>query len=88
MLTRDWPATGETLHAFDEGGAAAMPAARYVELTQQHHDLDYMIGALSERPTHDEVLVARLKKRKLRLKDAIARATSELDTTGDAAAYP
>ena len=48
-------------------------ASQYVQLTQLHHDLDYMITALSFQPSHDELLVARLKKRKLRLKDEIAR---------------
>ena len=37
----------------------------------QHHDLDYMILALSCAATCDELLVARLKKRKLRIKDEI-----------------
>jgi hypothetical protein len=63
-------------------------AWRYADLTQQHHDLDYMICALSEQSGCDELLVARLKKRKLQLKDKIARVATDLRTTGDAAAHP
>jgi hypothetical protein len=69
-------------------GTVMVPEARYVDLTQQHHDLDYMICALSEQAACDELLVARLKKRKLRLKDEIARVAGSLHATGDAAAHP
>lgn len=62
--------------------------AHYVDLTQQHHDLDYMINALSGDAGCDELLVARLKKRKLHLKDEIARAEANSHVTGDSAAHP
>jgi hypothetical protein len=62
--------------------------AHYVDLTQQHHDLDYMIFALSCSTSCDELLVARLKKRKLHLKDEIARVEGDLHMTGDATAHP
>ena len=61
---------------------------RYVDLTQQHHDLDYMIPALSCGTTCDELLVARLKKRKLHIKDEIARMESGFSMTGETAAHP
>jgi hypothetical protein len=67
---------------------AAVMESRYVDLTQQHHDLDYMICALSEQAACDELLVARLKKRKLRLKDEIARVAGNLHATGIATASP
>ncbi len=63
-------------------------ARRYADLAQQHHDLDYLICALSEQAASDELLVARLKKRKLKLKDEIARVASDLRGTGDATAHP
>ncbi len=69
-------------------GAPVTLASRHVDLTQQHHDLDYMICALSEQGAYDELLVARLKKRKLHLKDEIARVASDLRMAGDAAAHP
>jgi hypothetical protein len=61
---------------------------RHVDLTQQHHDLDYMISALSCAATCDELLVARLKKRKLRLKDEITRVEDGLRVTGETTAHP
>ena len=53
-------------------------ASQHVQLMQLHHDLDYLIDALSLQTSYDELLVARLKKRKLRLKDEIARLESDL----------
>ncbi|MBW8785346.1 MAG: DUF465 domain-containing protein [Novosphingobium sp.] len=38
----------------------------------EHRDLDAAIDALSQAPVTDQLQVARLKKRKLRLKDQIA----------------
>lgn len=48
------------------------------ELKLEHHDLDTAIRALAERPDADQLQLARLKKRKLRLKDEIIRAQSRL----------
>ena len=41
-------------------------------LKTEHRDLDAAIVALSEKGVSDQLQVARLKKRKLRLKDQIA----------------
>ena len=38
----------------------------------EHRDLDDAIGLLVAQPLHDQLLLARLKKRKLRLRDEIA----------------
>jgi len=38
----------------------------------EHRDLDAAIGALSTEGSGDQLQIARLKKRKLRLKDQIA----------------
>jgi hypothetical protein len=40
-------------------------------LQEEHRDLDAAIDALSGTGAHDQLQVARLKKRKLRLKDQI-----------------
>ena len=45
--------------------------ARIVVLTQEHRDLDMAIDAVRATPTHDQIQLARLKKRKLRLRDEI-----------------
>ncbi len=45
---------------------------RLHQLTQEHRDLDAAILALSSVSAPDLLAIARLKKRKLRLKDEIA----------------
>jgi hypothetical protein len=51
---------------------------RLAELRIEHRDLDDVIVRLMEGPYVDQLQVKRLKKRKLLLKDAIARLQSEL----------
>jgi len=41
-------------------------------LKTEHRDLDVAISALTENGANDQLQVARLKKRKLKLKDQIA----------------
>lgn len=48
------------------------------ELAQEHRDLDAAIAALQSNPYVDQLSLRRLKKRKLQLKDAIARVESRL----------
>ncbi|MBM2577395.1 DUF465 domain-containing protein [Jannaschia sp. Os4] len=47
-------------------------------LRQEHRDLDDAIAALEEAPRPDQLAVRRLKKRKLALKDEIARVEDRL----------
>ncbi|MDX9996220.1 MAG: YdcH family protein [Rhodocyclaceae bacterium] len=42
------------------------------ELKVEHHDLDATLARLEESPPSDELLLRRMKKRKLQLKDRIA----------------
>jgi hypothetical protein len=90
MRSHELPVSGEyeTASASDllTQHAAEALARRHADLTEQHHDLDYMISALIEQPTCDELLVARLKKRKLHLKDDIARVAAGFRAAGDATA--
>jgi hypothetical protein len=52
---------------------AQSPIAQLLELRIEHRDLDEAIGRLETAPPpHDELLLKRLKKRKLHLKDKIA----------------
>jgi len=46
-------------------------AVRLEELRAEHRDLDAAIMRLNETPPDDELLIRRLKKRKLLLKDRI-----------------
>jgi len=52
---------------------------RIVELTVEHRDLDAVIHRLAADPTHDQLQLVRLKRRKLLLKDQIARLEREID---------
>ncbi len=45
---------------------------------QEHRDLDAAINALIDRGTGDQLTIQRLKKKKLRLKDTIARIEDRL----------
>ncbi|HEX5664899.1 MULTISPECIES: YdcH family protein [unclassified Lysobacter] len=51
---------------------------RLVELKLEHRDLDVAIARLQAGIEADDLAVKRLKKRKLQLKDAIARLESAL----------
>lgn len=53
-------------------------AARLALLQEEHRDLDSAIDALAGSPRHDQVQLARLKKRKLRLKDEMAAIQDQL----------
>lgn len=46
--------------------------SRLEELKQEHRDLDAAIARLDAAPPEDELVLRRLKKRKLQLKDRIA----------------
>ena len=59
-------------------GSAVPAAARLVRLRQEHRDLDSAIEALRVPPASDQLQLARLKKRKLRLKDEIAQLEDQL----------
>ncbi|MGH6872582.1 MAG: YdcH family protein [Rhizomicrobium sp.] len=47
--------------------------ARLAELSQEHRDLDAAIAAMTEQGVLDQIQLTRLKKRKLQLRDLIAR---------------
>jgi len=54
------------------------------ELRVNHRDLDDLIDRLSHDPLVDQLRIRRLKKRRLMLKDMIARLESELIPDMDA----
>lgn len=51
---------------------------RIAELEIEHGDLNDIIGRLSENPAQDQLQLRRLKKRKLFLKDTLARLRDKL----------
>ena len=52
---------------------------RLVALQIEHRDLDDVIRRLSNDPGHDQLQITRMKRRKLLLKDQIARIERQID---------
>lgn len=59
-----------SLHPLSEAETSDLRTQLY-ELQIEHRDLDLVISHLTEIPPPDDLLVRRLKKRKLLLKDRI-----------------
>ncbi|MCK6419880.1 MAG: YdcH family protein [Aquabacterium sp.] len=55
------------------------PERRLIELRIEHADLDSLIDRAAEQSPVDELALRRLKKRRLVLRDMIARLEGELD---------
>lgn len=47
-------------------------------LRVEHQDLDAAVAALAAQPTPDQIQIARLKKKKLQLKDQITRIEDQI----------
>ncbi|MDP3700091.1 MAG: YdcH family protein [Hylemonella sp.] len=54
------------------------PQRRLIELRMEHADLDALIDRTSHEVVLDELMMRRLKKRRLGLRDEIARLEHEL----------
>ena len=52
--------------------------SRLASLRVEHQDLDAAIGALESQPRPDQIQLARLKKKKLALRDLITRLEDQL----------
>jgi hypothetical protein len=52
--------------------------ARLAELRQEHADLDAAVNAIALSPLPDMLLVGRLKRKKLAMKDEISRIEAQL----------
>lgn len=72
----DLPPPGEPVN--DETESEPNLAARLLMLQHEHRELDREIESLYEFPYRDQLLLQRLKKKKLLLKDAIERLKDEL----------
>ena len=55
------------------------PERRLIELRMEHADLDALIDRTGEQSPTDELMIRRLKKRRLALRDLIARMELALD---------
>jgi hypothetical protein len=51
---------------------------RVMALRQEHHDLDASIGALESLPLPDQLMIARLKRKKLALRDQITQLEDQI----------
>lgn len=54
------------------------PIRRLIELRMEHADLDAVIDGSSDRAATDELMLRRLKKRRLAIRDEIARIEAQL----------
>ena len=59
-------------------GEVMTPAMRLLDLQSRHRALDAKIAELYSFPYQNQILLQRLKKEKLRLKDAIERLKDEM----------
>lgn len=66
------------MNAMNGSAERAAAAARLETLRIDHRDLDAAIVALAAAPVADQLQFARLKKRKLRLRDEIAMLEDQL----------
>lgn len=55
------------------------PSRRLIELRIEHGDLDALVDRISHQTPLDELMVQRLKKRRLALRDQICRLELSLD---------
>ncbi len=55
------------------------PERRLIELRIEHADLDAMVDRVAEQSPVDELMLRRLKKRRLALRDEIVRRELALD---------
>jgi hypothetical protein len=78
MRSSEGPMFDNTFRVMPFEADAETLRIRRVEKLQQHRDLDETIAMLWEADSCDELLIARLKKRKLGIKDEIARIEQQL----------
>ena len=62
----------------DAANELMTPGMRLLELQTKHRALDTKIAELHSYPYQNQILLQRLKKEKLRLKDAIERLKDEM----------
>ena len=55
------------------------PERRLIELRMEHADLDALVDRISNETPIDELMIRRLKKRRLALRDLISRLEAQLD---------
>ena len=71
------------MEAKDTPESAEVLQARLIELRSEHRDLDEAISRMTLMPPEDQLLLRRLKKRKLLIKDRISALERMLDPEPD-----
>ena len=65
-------------HDSGEDEATTVVKARLADLRHEHQDLDAAVAALMAQPFPDMIQIARMKKRKLALRDQIVQLENQL----------
>ena len=72
------PGSGNGGNGAEAANEVLTPAMRLMQLQARHRALDHKISEMYQYPYQNQILLQRLKKEKLRLKDAIARLKNEM----------
>lgn len=76
-LGMNWP-PGQEPDKEEAANEVLTPAMRLLQLQTRHRALDTRIAEMQGYPYQNQILLQRLKKEKLRLKDAIERLKDEM----------
>ena len=74
----NWPPGREPGKDEEAANEVLTPAMRLVQLQSRHRALDTRITEMQSFPYQNQILLQRLKKEKLRLRDAIERLKDEM----------
>ena len=72
------PGNGNGGNGVEAANEVLTPAMRLMQLQAKHRSLDNKISEMYQFPYQNQILLQRLKKEKLRLKDAIERLKNEM----------
>ena len=72
------PPKDDIQHQAEAANEVFTPAMRLLELQTRHRVLDGRISEMYQYPYQNQILLQRLKKEKLRLKDAIQQLKDEM----------
>lgn len=79
MTTPDPPEDGDTADAAEAATATEALRARLEALRTEHRQLDEALRKIAAHPSEDELMIRRMKKRKLFVKDGIRAIEQMLD---------
>ena len=74
----NWPPGQEPGKGAEAANEVLTPAMRLFQLQTRHRALDTRIAEMQNFPYQNQILLERLKKEKLRLRDAIERLKDEM----------